>query len=173
VYGHSSGAGVAAHAAAAGLPITRLVLHEPPYGPDDEQSVRSTRALSDAVHAAVADDRPADAIALFLADSGLPTEVIEQMSADPNYRALAATMPYDFAVMGDDTRGGTIPEELIASIAAPTLVLVGGASEAFFRDTAARLAKILPNATHAVLDGQDHTAPAAAVAPAVAAFLTS
>jgi len=49
--------------------------------------------------AAVAEGRPADAIALFLADSGLPTEVIEQMSADPRARALAVTMPYDFAVV--------------------------------------------------------------------------
>lgn len=30
VYGHSSGAALALHAAAHGLPITRLVLHEPP-----------------------------------------------------------------------------------------------------------------------------------------------
>ena len=31
VYGHSSGAGLALQAAAAGLPITRLVVHEPPF----------------------------------------------------------------------------------------------------------------------------------------------
>ncbi len=30
VYGHSSGAGLALHAAADGLPITKLVLHDPP-----------------------------------------------------------------------------------------------------------------------------------------------
>jgi pimeloyl-ACP methyl ester carboxylesterase len=34
VYAHSSGASLALHAAAAGLPIARLVLHEPPYAPD-------------------------------------------------------------------------------------------------------------------------------------------
>jgi len=170
VYGHSSGAGLAAHAAAAGLPITRLVLHEPPYGPDDEQSVRTTLALSDAVRAALTEDRPADAIELFLADSGLPTEVIEQMSADPRARALAVTMPYDFAVMGDDTRGGTIPEDMIAKITVPTLVLVGSASDAFFRDTAARLVQILPNGAQAVLDGHDHAATAAVVAPVVATY---
>src|SRR5215211_1997746 len=33
VYGHSSGAGLVLHAAAYGLPISRLVLHEPPYNP--------------------------------------------------------------------------------------------------------------------------------------------
>ena len=59
---------------------------------------------------------------------------------------------------------------MIASIAVPTLVLVGGASDAFFRDTAARLVQILPNATQAVLDGHDHAAPAAVVAPVVATY---
>jgi hypothetical protein len=37
VYGHSSGAGLALNAAAGGLPITSLGLHEPPYGPDKEE----------------------------------------------------------------------------------------------------------------------------------------
>jgi pimeloyl-ACP methyl ester carboxylesterase len=36
VYGHSSGAALALHAAARGLPIARLVLHEPPYTLEDE-----------------------------------------------------------------------------------------------------------------------------------------
>ena|SRR5215207_797470 len=40
VYGHSSGAGLAVQAAASGVPIARLVLHEPPYGGDDEESKR-------------------------------------------------------------------------------------------------------------------------------------
>ena len=70
VYGHSSGAGLAVRAAASGLPITRLVLHEPPYGLDDEQSRDSARALAGNVRAALAEDHPADAIRLFLADSG-------------------------------------------------------------------------------------------------------
>ena len=49
VYGHSSGAGLALHAAAGGLPITRLVLHEPPYRPDDEESTRSACSLAESV----------------------------------------------------------------------------------------------------------------------------
>ena len=49
VYGHSSGAGVALRAAASGLPITRLVLHEPSYSGDDEESKRSARELAETV----------------------------------------------------------------------------------------------------------------------------
>ena len=80
-------------------------------------------------------------------------------------------MPYDFEVMGDVSRGGAIPEDLVGTIAIPTLVIAGGASPDFFRVTAARLAERLPNATHALLEDQDHAAPAEVVAPVVAEFL--
>ncbi len=171
VYGHSSGAGLALHAAAGGLPITRLVLHEPPYGPDDEESTRSARTLAEAVRAAVAEDRRADAIKLFMADSGMPPEMVEGMATDPKVLALVPTMPYDHEVMGDFSRGGTIPEDLVRSIEVPTLVISGGSSPDFFCDTAARIAEILPDGTLAVLEGQGHDAPADVVAPVVAAFL--
>jgi len=172
VYGHSSGAGLALHAAASGLPITRLVLHEPPYGSDDEESKRSARELAESVRAALAEDRRADAIELFLAASGLPPEMVEEMSRDPKRRAVAPTMPYDFEVMGDINRGGTIPEELVRAISIPTLVIAGGASPDFFRDTAARIVMILPHAKYTVLNGQDHGASADLVAPVVAEFFT-
>ena len=38
LYGHSSGAGLALHATAAGLPVDRLILHDAPYGTDDERA---------------------------------------------------------------------------------------------------------------------------------------
>lgn len=173
VYGHSSGAGLALNAAASGLPITRLVLHEPPYGPDDEESKRSARELAENVRAALAEDRRGDAIKLFFADSGMPPEMIEEMSSGPKMQAVAPTMPYDFEVMGDTTRGGTIPEDLVRAISIPTLVIAGGASPDFFRDTAARIGEVLPNGKHTVLEGQDHGAPAEVVAPVVAEFLST
>src|SRR5215218_8053436 len=43
VYAHSSGAGLALHAAACGLPTAKLVVHEPPYNPDDEEERRISR----------------------------------------------------------------------------------------------------------------------------------
>ena len=49
-------------------------------------------------------------------------------------------------------------------------MLVGGASPPFFRDAAAQIVQLLPNGTSASLDGQDHDAPAAVVAPVVADF---
>jgi len=172
VYGHSSGAGLALHAAVSGVPITRLVLHEPPYGPDDEDSKRDARELAENVRVALAEDRRADAIALFFAASGMPPEMVEPMSGDPKMQAVAPTMVHDFEIMGDASRGGTIPEELVGAVKVPTLVIAGGASPEFFRDTAARIAELLPDATHTVLDGHDHGAPADVVAPVVADFLS-
>jgi hypothetical protein len=105
VYGHSSGAGLALKAAPSGLPMRRLVLHEPPYGPEDEESKRSARELAENVRAAIAEDRRADAIKLFFTASGMPPEMAEGASSDPKMLALAPTMPYDFEVMGDINRG--------------------------------------------------------------------
>ncbi|HEX6416892.1 MAG TPA: alpha/beta hydrolase [Acidimicrobiales bacterium] len=170
VYGHSSGAGLSLRAAAAGLPVDRLVLHEPPYGGDDEESRRAARALAEGIRAALAEDRRADAIQLFFTESGMPPEAVDGMSADPGMQAVAPTMLHDLEIMGD-FEGGTIPEDLARSVDVPTLVLAGGASPAFFRVTAVRLAQLLPDAAHAVLDGHDHGAPAEAVAPVVADFL--
>jgi pimeloyl-ACP methyl ester carboxylesterase len=171
VYGHSSGAGLALNAAAKGLPITRLVLHEPPYGPDDEDSKREARKLAENVRAAIAEDRRADAIKLFFTASGMPPEMVEGASSDPKILAVAPTMPHDFEVMGDIERGGTIPEDLVRAISIPTLVIAGGASPDFFRDTTARIADLLPKGEHTVLEGQDHGAPADVVVPVVADFL--
>lgn len=173
VYGHSSGAGLALEAAAGGLPIDRLVLHEPPYGPADEEARRGATEFARRVEAAVVDGPAIDAIAMFLEAAGVPPEVVAEMSADPTKQALAPTMPYDIAVMGEIDRGGAIPEDRVRSITIPTLLLAGGASADFFRDTAARLAELLPDATYIVLDGQDHGADPRVVAPVVAVFLAT
>lgn len=98
--------------------------------------------------------------------------MVEGMSNDATMRALAPTMPYDFEVMGD-IHGGTIPEDLVRVITMPTLVISGGASPDFFRDTAARIAEVLPDGQHTTLEGQDHGAPAHVVAPVVAQFIAA
>ncbi|MGH8873004.1 MAG: alpha/beta fold hydrolase [Acidimicrobiia bacterium] len=61
----------------------------------------------------------------------------------------------------------------VRAIGVPTLVIAGGASPEFFRDTAARIAEVLSNGKHTVMEGQDHGAPAEVVAPVVAEFFTT
>lgn len=170
LYGHSSGAGLALRGTAAGLPVSRLVLHEPPYGPDDAESRASAESLARRVHTAVAADRCGDAIADFFRVLGLSPGVVEALRTNPAMLAIARTMPYDFEVMGDFT-GGTIPEALVRAIDIPTLVLAGGVSAGFLRTTAGRIAELLPHGSLAVLEGHDHDAPGEVVAPVVTGFL--
>jgi hypothetical protein len=63
------------------------------------------------VRAALAAGRRADAIELFMADTGMPPEMVAEVSNDPDMQSVAPTMPYDFEVMGDFT-GGAIPEDI-------------------------------------------------------------
>lgn len=171
VYGHSSGAGLALIAVAAGVRVSGLVLHEPPYGPDDEQSKQDARDLDERIRVAVAENRRADAIGLFCTEAGMPPDMVEETSKDPALQALASTMPYDFDVMGHADQGGAIPEDLVRTVEVRTLVIAGDASPDFFRDAAARIVDLMPDATYAVLPGQDHGAPAEVVAPVVTDFL--
>lgn len=168
VYGHSSGAGLALEAVAAGLPIGRVVLHEPPYDAvDDDASRQRSRQLAEVVSTAIAEGRPGDAIGAFFTSSGMPDEVAASMATDPAMLAVAPSMPYDLAVMGD----GAIPVERVRRVTVPTLVIAGSESEDFFRATATRLVDLLPDARLTILDGADHGAPADLVAPAIAPFL--
>jgi pimeloyl-ACP methyl ester carboxylesterase len=87
-------------------------------------------------------------------------------------QAVAPTMLYDLKIMGDASRGGTIPDDVVRRVTIPALVIAGSASPAFFRDTAERLAELLPQGKGTILDGHDHGAPAEVVASVVAAFLS-
>jgi pimeloyl-ACP methyl ester carboxylesterase len=173
LFGHSSGAALSLHAAAAGLPVTRLVLYEPPYGPDDELSKSRARELAVKVKAALAEDRPDDAIRLFFGNFGLPQEMLDGMVADPRMLGVAPTMRHDFEIMGELSRGGVIPEDIVCSIRVPAIVMAGGESPDFFHDTASRLVELMPNAWLQVVAGSDHSATPELVAPAVAEFLNT
>jgi pimeloyl-ACP methyl ester carboxylesterase len=165
VYGHSSGACVAFHTVAAGMPVRRLVLHEPPWSDDDADAARAQNEL---IRTAVAEDRLGDAITLFMADTGMPADALQAMATDPAMVAVAPTMPYDIAVTGSD---GAVPEAGLAAISVPTLVVAGTASPTFFVDTARRVAALVPDARLTMLEGADHGAPAEVVGPAVSDFL--
>jgi hypothetical protein len=77
---------------------------------------------------------------------GTPAEMIAQMRGAPMWPALEALAPslaHDSAVMGD-SRGASMPTERLAAVAVPTLVLDGGASPAWIREVARRVATTLP-----------------------------
>ena len=172
VYGMSSGAVLALEAAARGLPITKLALYEPPFAADDARR-RQAREYAAKLAELLAADRRGDALEAFMTMVGAPAGMVGQMRGAPMWpalEALAPTLAYDSAVMGD-SRGGPLPAERLAAVATPTIVLAGGASPAWMREVARQVAGALPHGRHRSLDGQTHDVAAEALAPVLEEFL--
>jgi len=174
VYGHSSGAALALHAAA-GLPISKLVLHELPYNPDgDGDRQRATHKEAEHIMTLLAEDRRGEAVEYFWGSIGMPQEMTEGMRRTPRWaelEAMAPTMAYDSEVMGDIGRGGAVPTDLAGRVRSETLVLVGGASPEWMIDVARQVADALPKGRYRVLEGQEHVVPPGILVPVMAEFL--
>ncbi len=168
--GLSSGAALALEAAAAGLPISRVVAYEPPYvEPDGETRGRAHgRRLTELI---AAGDR-GGAVRYFMRDMvNVPAPVVFMMRLMPwvwgKLKAVAHTLPYDAAVMGDFT----VPFGRLGGIAVPTLVMCGGKTDARLKRAAAGVAGALARSQAKTLAGQTHNVSAAVLAPAVVEFV--
>lgn len=168
IYGHSSGAGLAAIAASSGLPFTKVVLHEPPYGPDDVDSDEDGEQVLELLR----EDRRQEAVELFLMMAGMPLSAAVETAAAPGVADLGPTLAYDFAVMGHGAPGGRTPVDLLRAITPETLVLAGTASPPFMVDAAHRIATVLPTARFTELVDQDHVVPPELLAPVLSEFLS-
>jgi len=173
VYGKSSGACLALEAAAAlGDRIKRLALYEAPYS-EAEGAAKEWRAFRSKLDGLLAADRRADALTLFLKFVGAPDEAVAGMRASaawPGMKAMAPTLAYDNAVVGDDR---SVPVARAAKVKAITLVMDGGASSGpmpFMRPTADKLAKAIPGARRRTVEGQAHDVSAKVLAPILLEF---
>ena len=168
VYGMSSGAALALEAAASGLAITKLALWEPPFSLDE--SHRPPEDLVERYNEMIAAGRRGDVIEFFMAKVvGLPPEFVAHARTQPFWQvqeALAHTLVYDTILLGD----GSLPVERAAAVTAPTLVITGGASFPFMRETARALADVIPDARHRTLEGQEHNVDPEALAPVLEEF---
>ncbi len=174
LYGHSSGAGLVLHAVAAGLPVDAFVLHDPPYSPDDESSRDGARRYGRTIRSLLAQERRADALETFCRLTGMPDDVIDGMRGTDRWAeltALAPTLAYDSAVMGDIESGGAVPEDVADRVTRPGLVLVGGGSPPFMMEVGRRLAHLLPEGRSHVIEGYGHVVPPDVLAPVVAEHL--
>ncbi|MFC0508950.1 alpha/beta fold hydrolase [Micromonospora costi] len=173
VFGWSSGAVLALDAAAAGLPIARLALFEPPFVVDDSRPPLPADYVP-RLDAAVADGRPGDAAELFLtAAAGMPAEAVAGMRHSefwPVLEAVAPTIAYDGRIMGTTMSGGPLPRDRWASVTVPTLVMHGSATFPFITAGTRALAELLPTATLQVVKGEQHSAPADVLASALRDF---
>lgn len=170
LYGMSSGAMLALEATAAGVPVRKLALFEPPY------IVEGTRARLGADYqarlaTAVADGRPGDAVETFMREAVmLPGPMVDHIKSQPFWPHLAGFGPsllHDAAIAGD----GTLPPaDRLAKVRVDALVLDGGASPPWMRTGVHTLATALPRATYRTLAGQTHDVDPAILGAALAEF---
>ena len=169
VVGFSSGGALALEAAAAGVPVRSVVAYETPY-----------------VHAATAGDVPdhqqhldrliasgdrGGAVAYFMRDMvGAPRIAVVMMRLMPwiwgKLKAVAHTLPYDAAVMGDFR----VPASRFGLITTPTLVMHGSKTDERLKAAARAVASAIPTSQHRELERQNHQVKAAALAPVIIEF---
>ncbi|WP_219514633.1 alpha/beta fold hydrolase [Nonomuraea ceibae] len=160
VFGYSSGALLALHAAARGSAITRLALYEAPY--DSAPRLGPAQRVGELVRAG----RRGEAVEYFQAEIvGMPAELVTRSRSAPfrpALEAMAHTLEYDLTITGTpvDTQAVTIP----------VLALAGGASPTAMRERTHALAAALPDATARELPGASHHLDPAALAPILTEF---
>lgn len=178
LFGASSGGALALQAAAAGLPIDRIAIHEVPYQLSDEMLTAWRSYRVDLDLALNADDRD-EALRLFMRLAGAPVEQIPAAGTDPVWdalRALAPTLRYDAACLGD----GPPPADRLATVAQPVLLTTGltidphmaGLPVDFFGAAADATAAGLPNARRATIELTGHIPDPAVLGPILSDFYT-
>ncbi|NUW30655.1 alpha/beta hydrolase [Nonomuraea sp. SMC257] len=170
LFGGSSGAALALRAAAAGLPIGKLALWEPPYhvGPGAPDLPAD---FAERLESLVEEGRRGDAVELFMVRAAeVPAGAVAAMRSGPGWagmEALAHTLAYEAAVMGPRN---ALAAGALASIRQPTLVLNGGASPGWKRDAGHAVTGAVPGAEHRVLEGETHAVSSRALAPELLEF---
>jgi pimeloyl-ACP methyl ester carboxylesterase len=174
LHGQSSGA-VLALKATAKFPakVRKLALYEPPFIIDDSRPLPPENFLTH-IGELVAADRRGEAVEFWMTDVVLaPAEAVAELKKSPAWptmEALAHTLAYDVAVLGDKMSGKPLQAGEWAAATVPTLVMDGGASPAWIRNTARALSEILPDAQHRTLENQTHNAAPEALAPELEKF---
>ena len=168
VAGLSSGAALALEAAASGLGVAKVAAYEPPFvAARDEPQANHQAALNELLAA----DRRGDAVKYFMRRMvNVPAIFVALMQLMPGVwrklKAVAHTLPYDAAVMGDFS----VPTQRIASIRVPALVMDGGKTDSRLRRAVDGVAAALPTATRRTLAGQTHNVKPEVLTPALVEF---
>ena len=174
VLGFSSGSVLSLEAAAAGLPIDKLVMYEPPFvlpgSPFPPPPADYVEALD---RMTASGDRDA-APAYFMSTVGMTPEMIEGAKQSPIWplmQSIGPTIAYDGRFMfGGYYSEGKFPGRW-KKATLPVLVLNGDASFPFMPMAADAVAAELPNASRKTLAGQDHGPKPDVMAPVLREFL--
>jgi pimeloyl-ACP methyl ester carboxylesterase len=175
VFGMSSGGVLALRAAAAGVPVARAVVYQPPFVVDSSGHVPPPE-FGQRLGELVESGRRSKAAGYFMREGmGAPGPFVGLLRlARPiwsNLKAVALTLPYDYAVMGETVRGAPLAAEPWSSVEASVMVVDGGKSPAALRKAADELAGVLPNARRRTLEGQSHNVSMKVLAPVVGEHL--
>ena len=130
VFGMSSGGVLALRAAAAGVPLRRAVVYQPPFSVDASGHLPPAD-FGERLGELVASGRRSATVTYFMRQGmGVPRVLVGVLRlVRPiwrNLEAVAHTLPYDYAVMDGTVAGEPLAREPWASIATPTLVVDGG-----------------------------------------------
>jgi pimeloyl-ACP methyl ester carboxylesterase len=168
LFGVSSGGMFALEAAAAGLPVGRLAVYEVPYDTADG-AVQRAREYREQLGAALAEDRHADAVSLFMRLAGSSErDIAGAMNSPywPGLEDLANTLAYDAALYGPP------PTTRLATITQPTLVATGGSND-YFEQAADAVAASLAHAERQVVAGQGHVVEPKVMATVLTRFFST
>lgn len=154
LYGHSSGAVLAMHAAhRLGDRVQRVVLYDASWVADDTDASRYA-VLRAEVDELLSRGRDRRALQRFLTGIGMPRAFAAVLPVMPGWhrlRALAPTLRYDMDLTAEPP-----PLQIAAEITVPVHIMVGERSPAELHQVATALEAAIPGATHEVLGGQDH-----------------
>lgn len=171
LYGISSGGALVLRAAASGLPVRRVAVYETPFADFAEHGAKERAEYTENLTAALAQGRRGDAVELFLRLVDMPDEMIQgarQSPMWPGMEAVAPTLAYDNAVLGDSL----VPRDRLASLTVPVLAVAGGASPEWLQEATRAVAEAVPTGTYRNLEGQTHMVDPSALAPVLADYFT-
>ncbi|MFI5085709.1 MAG: alpha/beta fold hydrolase [Actinomycetales bacterium] len=164
-YGHSSGAILVLEAAAAGIPLTKLAVYEPPYL--TEQRDGPWEVFADKVRALADEGHRDQAVEAFIRHTGSDFDPdMPQSPWWPALTAMANTLPNDLTI----ARDGAVPAERLSTIGAPVLAVYGGLSAGWAEASTAAVAMAVRNGRQSLLEGQSHGVAPDAMAPLLLEF---
>ena len=171
VYGHSSGAVLALHAAhRLGSKVPAVVLYDASWV-HDEAEREEYALLRQSVESLLDHRKDAAAMRRFLTGIGMPKLFVALLPLTPGWRkmvSLAPTLRYDMALTAD-----LPPLELASRILTPVHVAVGERSPASLHAVASALSSALPGGDVITLAKQNHMVAATSMLPMLVSRLTA
>ena len=172
VFGISSGAALAGEAVRQLRGIRRLALYEAPYVIDGTHEPLPPDFIAETKAFVASGDRSA-AVKKFMRYVGTPAIAVFAMSLLPFWKkltAIAHTLPNDLEIIAPHHNGKPFPPGKWSMATLPVLVMAGGKSPAYMRNSMKAWAEAFPNAVHQTLAGQTHMVKQDVLAPELIEF---